>query len=134
MFRSVSAVSKGAKKLKKKVSNLIESISSGRSRKSKSTASVASEKAAENDKHTKWTSPIYTFFEDNVETVTDSHNNRKYQAFKCKAPGGCKSKSDFLGINRYQTKVNVLGFRLPESPNGEVLAHSGMDGRQRGPQ
>ncbi|KAJ7665490.1 hypothetical protein B0H14DRAFT_2658510 [Mycena olivaceomarginata] len=92
--RSASAVSKGARKLKKKVSNLIESISSGRSRKSKSTPS-ASEKAAESDaddKVVKWTSPIYPFIKDNVKTLTDSHNGRKYQAFKCKAPGGCKTK------------------------------------------
>ncbi|KAJ7343896.1 hypothetical protein DFH08DRAFT_701908, partial [Mycena albidolilacea] len=44
----------------------------------------------------KWTSPIYTVFKDNVKTVTDSHDGRKYQAFKCNAPGGCKSKS---GVN-----------------------------------
>ncbi|KAJ7307068.1 hypothetical protein DFH08DRAFT_720301, partial [Mycena albidolilacea] len=51
-----------------------------------------------------WTSPIYTFFKDNVETLTDSHDGRKYQAFKCNAPGGCKSKSGV--VKRYQTKVN----------------------------
>ncbi|KAJ6577977.1 hypothetical protein B0H19DRAFT_883837, partial [Mycena capillaripes] len=48
----------------------------------------------------KWTSPIYTFFDDNVETVIDSRDGRKYQAFKCKAPGGCKSKS---GADRSST-------------------------------
>ncbi|KAJ7888159.1 hypothetical protein B0H14DRAFT_2562520 [Mycena olivaceomarginata] len=110
--RSASAVSKGARKLKKKVSNIVRSISSGHSHKSKSTASVELEKAADSepirsseDKH-KWTSPLYTFFKDNVETVTDSHDGRKYQAFKYNAPGGCKSKSDYLGVKRYQTKVN----------------------------
>ncbi|KAJ7366043.1 hypothetical protein DFH08DRAFT_617433, partial [Mycena albidolilacea] len=39
-----------------------------------------------------WTSPIYSFFDDNVETVTD-RDGCKYQAFKCKAPRGCKGKS-----------------------------------------
>ncbi|KAJ7792038.1 hypothetical protein B0H14DRAFT_3499762 [Mycena olivaceomarginata] len=76
---SASAVSKTARKLKKVRSS--------------------------DDKH-KWTSPIYTFFRDNVETVTDSHDGRKYQAFKCNAPGRCKSKSDFFGVKRYQKKVN----------------------------
>ncbi|KAJ6624058.1 hypothetical protein B0H10DRAFT_1943538 [Mycena sp. CBHHK59/15] len=47
--RSASAVCRGARKLKKEVSNIIQSISSGRSRKSKSAASVVSEKAAESE-------------------------------------------------------------------------------------
>ncbi|KAJ7362866.1 hypothetical protein DFH08DRAFT_951095 [Mycena albidolilacea] len=99
--RSASAVSKGVRKLKKKVSKVI-----GRSRQSKSTSAV-SEKAAESDADDKhnWTSPIYSFFDDNVETVTD-RDGRKYQAFKCKAPRGCKGKSDFLGVKRFQTKAN----------------------------
>ncbi|KAJ7902586.1 hypothetical protein B0H14DRAFT_2329133, partial [Mycena olivaceomarginata] len=40
-----------------------------------------------------WTSPVYSFFKDNVETLADAHDGRKYQVFKCNTPGGCKSKS-----------------------------------------
>ncbi|KAJ7255157.1 hypothetical protein C8J57DRAFT_1075719, partial [Mycena rebaudengoi] len=81
-----------------------------------------------------WTSPIYTFFDDKVETVTDSPDSRKYQAFKCKAPGGCKSKSGALHMDLSSTSSlkkhakQCWGSDLVEAHIRGVAADANRDG------
>ena len=52
----------------------------------------------------KWTSGVYQFFKADVKTLTND-DGRKFQQFDCNAPRGCKKKSGFKGVRRFQTTV-----------------------------
>ncbi|KAF7349077.1 Dimer-Tnp-hAT domain-containing protein [Mycena venus] len=110
-----SKLSDTFQKVKKKAKKTVKSLSSAASaigRKKSASAeeiisvhSSASGGEVDDDVKANWTSGIYQFFNSNVVTKKDD-NGRIFQQFSCAAPGGCKKRSGFKGVHRYQTKLD----------------------------